>query len=474
MSSRYKQIKIYQAFDFFPNSPIDILKGALYIDTKTNKIVFQLKFVNMQGKKVKAIYINIKGFNELGEKLEDKEYSYLDMKVKKGEEFGADELKELNDNTIRKITVILDKVVFIDNSIWKQNTDNAIKRSQQKKIENKYITVISNELYEKNIKLDTFYYPVQEKHYWICMCGTYNSNESNECYKCSLSKKDVFKYIDRNWLETELEKQKDIEKEIQEQKENEKKKRLKKIKIIIPIIIGILIIIIGAYIIYDKLNPSVKDILEEGDYINYLDGTGVTRECRVLYDFNSQYGIQIVTTEPVDSLTIGDKSSEDLAKQSYNNAIKNLNDKANEYKNTDFSTMARSLGSNPESPNKEGSYYSNIISVPVKSKSYKNSDNNYETDSKQIKKINLSIQEEYWLASRYTNYESNSYLKSASSISFYLRTSEDKELISRMSFDGWTVPFEKTDGIVPVFNIKDNIKIKNGDGTKNNPYIMAE
>lgn len=478
MSNRYKRIKIYKTFDFCPNSPVDILKGALYIDTKTNKVVFQLKFINMQNKKIKAVYINVKGFNELKEKLENKQYSYLDINASKGEEFGVNNLKELNDNTIREINISIDKVVFSDNSIWENRGEHIVTRKQLEIIQDDYCNIVNDKLNENesesDLRLNKYYYPIHEKDYWVCICGAYNSNQNKECYKCGLNKKETFKYFNKNSLKIELEKQEKIEEENRKQREEERKKTIKKLKIIIPIIIGIIIIIIVSWLIYNKINPSAKDILDEGDYVRYLDATGTIRECKVLYDFNSQYGLQIVTTEPVEDMAIGNKKSEDLAKQSYNNAIGSLNDKANEYKNTDFSTMARSIGSNPENPNKEGGYYSNFVGAPTKSEGYKGSDTNYETDSEQIEKIGISIDEKYWLASRDTRYEYNSYSTLASTISFYIRTSTDKELISRMSFDGWTVPFEKKAGIVPVFNIKDNIKIKNGDGTKNNPYILAE
>ena len=93
MSERYKQVKLYENFKFCPTSPIDILKGAIYIDNVTNKAIFQLKFINMQVKHIKAVYIQIKGSNDLGEEIENKEYTYLDLNVSKGQEFGTDDLK---------------------------------------------------------------------------------------------------------------------------------------------------------------------------------------------------------------------------------------------------------------------------------------------------------------------------------------------------------------------------------------------
>lgn len=474
MSDRYRQVKLYKTFQFCPNSPIDILKGALYIDNKTNKIVFQLKFINMQNKNIKAIYINVKGFNELGEKLEDKEYSYLDIYARKGKEFGTNQLKELDDNTIRNITVKIDKVIFEDNSIWENKEEHLVERTELKLIPEKYNNIVVNKLNETNTDIKTFYFPTEKDAYWSCLCGTYNSKENNACYKCCLNKEKVFKYFKEDSLKKDFEKQEQKNKQMKKQKEEKKEKLFKKAKIILPIIFIIIIIILAIFTIYNKINPSAKDVLKEGDYVQYLNSKGTEMECRVLYDSKSQCGLQIVSTETVENLTIGDDNDESLTIESYNNAIKNLNNIANNYKNSKISTMGRSIGSNPSEPDKEGSYYSNILGAPQKSKKYRGRDNNYEDDNKQIEKIDLSVNKSYWLASRDTNYDSNLYLKDASTISFYVRTSSSHELISRMDYSGWTVTFEKTKGVVPVFDLKDNVRIKSGNGTKDNPYILSE
>lgn len=472
LSDRYRQVKLYKTFQFCPDSPIDILKGALYIDNKTNKIVFQLKFINMQNKNIKAIYINVKGFNELGEKLEDKEYSYLDIYAGRGKDFGTKQLKELDDNTIRHITVKIDKVIFEDDSIWENKEEHLVERTELKLIPKKYNNIVVNKLNETNTEIKTFYFPTEKDAYWSCLCGTYNLKENNTCYKCGLNKEKVFKYFNEDSLKKDFEKQEQINKQIKKQKEEEKEKLFKKAKIILPIIFIIIIIILAIFTIYNKINPSAKDVLKEGDYVQYLNSKGTEMECRVLYDSKSQYGLQIVSTETVENLTIGDDKDESLTVESYNNAIKNLNDIANDYKNNDISTMARSIGSNPGEPDIEGSCYSNILGAPQKSKKYRGSDNNYEEDNKQIEKIDLSVNKVYWLASRDTNYDSNLYSKEASTISFYVRTSSSHELISRMDYSGWTVTFEKTKGVLPVFNLKDNVRIKSGNGTSDSPYEL--
>ena len=59
------------------------------------------------------------------------------------------------------------------------------------------------------------------------------------------------------------------------------------------------------------VNKKVTNIneLEAGDYVNYEDGTGVTRKCVVLYDSSSPYGVEIITMETVEQVILGDSSS---------------------------------------------------------------------------------------------------------------------------------------------------------------------
>ena len=102
-----------------------------------------------------------------------------------------------------------------------------------------------------------------------------------------------------------------------------------------------------------------------GDYVNYIDGKGKKISCRILYN-NPQYGIQLVSVNPVDTVMIGyedptvpenmeSKNNATKAMYSYNNAITTLNNKAEEYRNPTYTDEggARCIGSVPNDPNSE-------------------------------------------------------------------------------------------------------------------------
>lgn len=269
MSERYKQVKLYENFKFYPTSPIDILKGAIYIDNMTSKAVFQLKFINMQDKHIKAIYIQIIGSNDLGEKIENQEYTYLDLNVGKGQEFGTNELKELRNNTIRNINVIINKVIYEDNTIWENTKDTSYDRVPLNKIDENLLFLANQKAIAQGLQLNNIYYPTENQNYWTCICGAYNSNSYDKCYRCSCSKDIAFNRYNKNELQKDLAVYKEQEQEKQKQKQAIKKQKLKKIKkitiICIPIIV-ILVIMLYLFYIESAKSNKYKNAIE--DYNN--------------------------------------------------------------------------------------------------------------------------------------------------------------------------------------------------------------
>lgn len=259
MSDRYKQVKLYDNFKFCPESPLDILKGAIYIDNATNKAVFQLKFVNMQSKEIKAIYVQIKGSNDLGEELENKEYQYLDMNVYIGEEFGTEQLKELNNNTIRNIDITINKVIYTNNEFWENKNTVAYDRMSLQKVDDDLLSFASRRATEQQLHLNNIYYPTENKNYWTCICGSFNSISNNTCYKCGCNKDTVFSQYLKEKLQEDFKNYNEQER----QKKNLKNKKIKKLFLIcVPIIIIFLVIFHFWNIEHNKSN-NYKEAIEK-------------------------------------------------------------------------------------------------------------------------------------------------------------------------------------------------------------------
>ena len=208
---------------------------------------------------------------------------------------------------------------------------------------------------------------------------------------------------------------------------------------------------------------TVQSVLRAGDYVIYPSSQGDI-ECRVLYDSSSEYGIQIITNVCVGSdITLGsdDSFSENMA--SYNNAIITLNDRADDYINSSYSTMARCVGSNPTNPSAESDYAITQFGGNYSGK-LRDGDTNYETDKYQMETLGImNIEDYYWVASRSVDSYDDS-------LWFYIRAEYPNYGLLACHFgtvksDGSTSYYASSYGLRPVFNLKPEIKITGGDGS---------
>ena len=221
------------------------------------------------------------------------------------------------------------------------------------------------------------------------------------------------------------------------------------------------------------------ETLKAGDKVNYIDKNGNTIECIVLYDSNSEYGVQIISADIVDTVTLGGSDFE-TAKESYNSALEILYNKAQEYLNTTYAISARCVGSKPDDPEwdteemigeKDGEFFSILKQY---SDILKRGDDNYNIDLSQMEIITgvdiKTARSDYWIASRFFD--------SSSSQDFGIwkinTNSELKKgwLICLTSWASNTY-FEESYGFRPVFTLKLGLKITGGDGV-NIPYTIGQ
>ena len=227
------------------------------------------------------------------------------------------------------------------------------------------------------------------------------------------------------------------------------------------------------------------DVLLEGKYVNYEDGTGVTRKCAVLYDSKSEYGLQIITLDTVENVTLGDRENV----SQYNNAVNDLNKITEKYINFKYVKDSRCVGSNPIDKNIQGNYYTVDSTKYNFNGQLREADENYLYDFNKMKELDICELDndrlngrEYWLASRYILDISNmgsayGYLTHdlyAINNSGYLDNNALRGILNvhkkgYMGIEGSIESF----GLRPVFILKENIKIVKGSGSKVDPYVLG-
>ena len=233
--------------------------------------------------------------------------------------------------------------------------------------------------------------------------------------------------------------------------------------------------------------PTVAEKLKEGNYVNYVDKNGTTRKCAVLYDASSEYGLQIITIDTVEDIEIGNgtgqtvsnttKSYFNIARTSYNNAITNLNKRAEAYLNTTYASSARSVGSLPDNPYSESGYYENSKDYMAEyTGTLRDEDENSLPDEEQLAATGLmQCSSTYWLATRHL---SETYAGTGKNdVSFSIGMIEEGEAmwhnIGRIKYDSSIISTSVTYGLRPVFTLKSTVRVVGGSGTSSSPYVLG-
>ena len=135
-------------------------------------------------------------------------------------------------------------------------------------------------------------------------------------------------------------------------------------------------------------------------------------------EHGTDYGIQIISTDVVDSLNLGYNGYDDdtftKSLNLYNTIISTLNTEAKNYLNKIYVSDARCVGSNPAKPDwDEVGYFTSTENYMTNYNGIlKDSDKNYETDYNQMEILSIiGSSSDYWLASRANGFNNNSITK---------------------------------------------------------------
>ena len=274
-----------------------------------------------------------------------------------------------------------------------------------------------------------------------------------------------------------------------------------------------------------EYNEELK-ALKPGDYIIYdtgIEGVGEIT-CRVLYDAESPYNLQIITDDCIKkdgeyvyipfgdierirrydfSISTQEFKDYDFSEwyqyigkevEEYNDVINILNYKAMEFGNDTYIVDARCVGSDPINKEKETKKIAEVPTEVIKEQEdrgfivskedtgVKDEDDNYETDYNTLQKLNLlTTNKHYWFASRYN--EVDIVYSQSRGLIFYLRNDGGYEFaiggILKSKHDGsyglyyggatarvpsGGIPNLNINALRPVFTLKGNLKVVSGDG----------
>ena len=224
----------------------------------------------------------------------------------------------------------------------------------------------------------------------------------------------------------------------------------------------------GSINVTTKEPPKLEEALDITDnkkvYVKIPNKKGGTILCNVLYNDESN-GIQIISVNSMETVKLSGKDS-------YNNVINILNQKAEEYNYFGNEYVdARCVGCRPIKDADIG-YESGTGETNWWGHTMKNVDDKYLTDYNQMGILGIrGSNTNYWLASRDVDSRSHgSYFNVR-----YVNSSGGINNLCLCFVYSWggTDTLSDSYGFRPCFTLKSGIKITGGDGTEESPYTLG-
>ena len=136
MSERYSRLFSLPTNLYTEGAPVLIAAGALLKDNRSGKVLAQLKFRNISQKAIQSVKVKVNACDTAGCPLAGVDsFSYLDLSVAAGEEFGQSKPIYLPDATTRSFTVEILSVVFADHEVFTPAAVSIAKEAPKEVIE---------------------------------------------------------------------------------------------------------------------------------------------------------------------------------------------------------------------------------------------------------------------------------------------------------------------------------------------------
>ncbi|MBR3000739.1 MAG: tetratricopeptide repeat protein [Oscillospiraceae bacterium] len=254
--------------------PVIVETAVLQKDLSTKKILVQIKLKNIGKKWITSTKVLVHAYEPNGAELEGVSgFSFLDLNVRTGQDYGSRIPVYMPDPNTRSISVEVTEIVFSDGSIWHSEKNIWEPIPVQTRISDYYEDPEMRKQVELEVGTDCKFIPLLTDELFLCSCGAVNLVPNDACYKCHRKVEDLHRALDEESLiskrDARLQKEKE-ECEERERKEaeeaerarktaEEKKRKAKKIaSIVIPIIVIASII---AALTPNYIKPAVNNTM---------------------------------------------------------------------------------------------------------------------------------------------------------------------------------------------------------------------
>lgn len=188
MSELFDRLFLLPEQDLYTEgSPLLIEAGALNRNSRTGKLVAQLKLKNLSPRPIQGALVQLTLLDAdnayLGETVD---YRYLDLQVARDESFGVQTPIRIDDPAARAFTVRLLEAVFADGETWRAPA-GAVWASLPRQLTTRrlFADLTLNARFHQEHGKDADYIPQRVLDLWRCTCGAVNRSEETLCHACS-------------------------------------------------------------------------------------------------------------------------------------------------------------------------------------------------------------------------------------------------------------------------------------------------
>ena len=182
---------------------IIIEKAVLTKDNETGKVFAQIKMKNVLAKTLIAVKVTLTGYDVSGEKIEEKEFTYLDLAVNQGCEFGQKTPVEFQNSTVRSFNVKITETVYSDGSKLTGTEAEYYPLPEPESLTRKLRAAEIKQYKQDNV--ESAKYIIKEfSDLWICTCGAINTIDNDSCYDCGASRENLKHTLDKDLLDEKI------------------------------------------------------------------------------------------------------------------------------------------------------------------------------------------------------------------------------------------------------------------------------
>lgn len=180
-----------------------IEKAVLTKDNETGKVFAQIKMKNVLSKTLIAVKAVLTGYDVSSERIEEKEFTYLDLVGEQGREFGQKTPVEFQNSTVRSFNVKITETVYSDGSKLTGTESEYYPLPEPESLTRKLKAAEIKQYKQDNVEFAK--YMIKEfSDLWICTCGALNTVDNDTCYSCGASRENLRRTLDKELLDEEI------------------------------------------------------------------------------------------------------------------------------------------------------------------------------------------------------------------------------------------------------------------------------